>query len=264
MRTRVAVRDRDGRFGGAGLRVVLGPTCSGKTGRAVQLAKRSGAPVIAVDRIQVYEDLAITSGRPSDDELDGTVRTYLDRCVTTDRHVEMTAAEGLSRLRRLLADPPTEAILEGGSISLWRAFFAEHSSQQTVSEILLRRVANWERFASRVEQRILGLLSAQPRSMLDEVGATLIDPRSRRLVLGLLGIPELVQWCERRGIAPGALCGVTHDVQLCRSLAAHLTPAWVQHAQMQQAVFERLLWPYDVAIERLEDLDPASDAGAMR
>ena len=259
MRSIVAAKGREEASGGvAGLRLILGPTCSGKTGRAVRLAQESGALVLAVDRIQVYEDLAITSGRPSAGELDGTARIYLDHRVTTGWPVEMTAAEGLRRLRRLIADASSaEVILEGGSISLWRAFFAECYVQESVSEIIVRRVADWERFAHRVEQRILGLLGSQSRSMLDELAATLTDDRSRRLVLGLVGIRELMEWSERRCIAPKALSDVKHDSKMCRSLAAHLTPAWLDYARLQQAAFKRLLPAYDHAVELVEDLDTA-------
>jgi tRNA A37 N6-isopentenylltransferase MiaA len=244
--------------------VILGPTCSGKTGRAVQLAKKSGAPVIAVDRIQVYEDLAITSGRPSDDELGGTARTYLDHRLTTSSPVEMTAAEGLRRLRRLIAQAPSGAILEGGSISLWETFFAERDAQGNVSTIIVRRIADWQRFARRVEQRILGLLGSPSRSMLDELGATLTDHRSRRLVLGTVGIRQLQEWTERRHIAPEALSDVKHDLEMCQSLAAHMTPAWVYHARMQQATFERLLAAHDHAVELVEDLDAVSSSEGAR
>lgn len=220
--------------------------------------------MIAIDRIQVYEDLATTSGRPSDDELDGTVRIYLDRRVTTSSPVEMTAAEGLRRLRRLITDAPSGVILEGGSISSWRAFFVERYAQENVSEIIGRRVADWERFTRRVERRILELLRAQPRSMLDELEVTLTDHRSRRLVLGTVGIRELQEWSERRCIAPEALSDVKHDLEMCRSLAAHMTPAWVHHARMQQAVFERFLPIYDHTVELVEDLDAADSAEGTR
>jgi len=255
MKSQVAAKGHGGGPDDVGLRVILGPTCCGKTGRAVHLAKESGAPVIAVDRIQVYEDLAIASGRPPDDELDGTTRIYLDHRVTTSWPVEMTAAEGLRRLRRLITDAPPGVILEGGSISLWRGFFAERYAQANVSEIVVRRVDDWHRFARRVEQRILELLRSEPRSMLDELEVTLTDHRSRRLVLGMVGMRELHEWTERQCVAPESLGDVKHDLEMCRSLAAHVTPAWVRHAQMQQAAFERFLPEYEHAVEPVQDLD---------
>lgn len=229
----------------AGLRLIMGPTSSGKTTRSVQLAQESGAPVIVVDRVQVYDDLAATSGRPSADEIEGTTRVYLDHRVTTSWPTEMSAAEGLSRLRRLIADARPGAILEGGSTSMWKSFFAERNAPQLVSEIIVRRVADWQWFAREVEQRISGLLG----TMLDELAATLSDPRTRAIVLGMVGPGEVHEWSARQGIALKELGQIKNDVAMCLSLAKHMTPGWVAYAQMQQAVFERLLAGYDYTVE---------------
>jgi len=50
------------------LALIAGPTASGKSARALELAERSGGTIINVDASQVYRDLRILSARPSQEE----------------------------------------------------------------------------------------------------------------------------------------------------------------------------------------------------
>ena len=49
--------------------LIAGPTASGKTSAAIELAQTSDAVIINADSMQVYEDLRIVSARPSDEEI---------------------------------------------------------------------------------------------------------------------------------------------------------------------------------------------------
>ena len=53
------------------LLIVAGPTASGKTALAVQLAKAFDAEVISADSMQVYRDISIGTARPTPEEMDG-------------------------------------------------------------------------------------------------------------------------------------------------------------------------------------------------
>jgi len=50
------------------LALIAGPTASGKSARALELAERSGGTIINADASQVYRDLRILSARPSEEE----------------------------------------------------------------------------------------------------------------------------------------------------------------------------------------------------
>jgi tRNA dimethylallyltransferase len=50
------------------LALIAGPTASGKSARALELAEREGGTVINADASQVYRDLRILSARPTDEE----------------------------------------------------------------------------------------------------------------------------------------------------------------------------------------------------
>lgn len=52
---------------------VIGPTASGKTGLAVNIAKKFGGEVISADSMQIYSELTIGTAKPTEKEMDGIV-----------------------------------------------------------------------------------------------------------------------------------------------------------------------------------------------
>jgi tRNA dimethylallyltransferase len=51
------------------LLTIVGPTASGKTALAVELAERLGGEVVSADSVQIYREFDIGSGKPTADEL---------------------------------------------------------------------------------------------------------------------------------------------------------------------------------------------------
>ncbi|AJY46701.1 tRNA (adenosine(37)-N6)-dimethylallyltransferase MiaA [Martelella endophytica] len=51
--------------------LITGPTASGKSALALELAKASGGVVVNADSMQVYDTLRVLTARPSEDEMDG-------------------------------------------------------------------------------------------------------------------------------------------------------------------------------------------------
>src|SRR5690606_11205544 len=51
--------------------LIVGPTASGKSALALQLAKKQPSVIINADSAQVYADLRILSARPSEEEMAG-------------------------------------------------------------------------------------------------------------------------------------------------------------------------------------------------
>jgi tRNA dimethylallyltransferase len=58
--------------------VIVGPTASGKTGAAIELAKRINGEIISADSVQVYRGLDIGSGKISDAEMQGIPHHLID------------------------------------------------------------------------------------------------------------------------------------------------------------------------------------------
>jgi adenylate dimethylallyltransferase len=233
------------------IHLIVGPTSTEKTARSIELAKALEAPVVAMDRIQIYDDLAVTSGRPSELELEGTRRLYLDHRLASADCAEMPATTALEKLREMLAQIEGDVILEGGSISLWQAFFAVAGNAAVFGDVVVRKISEWPKFTSHVSSRILRLLRASPWSMLDELSGALANAKPGGLVLGLVGVPEVLAWCVERGVSAKMLPELKSDLGACRSLAERIAPAWAAYTCMQQASFEILLRERNHVVENV-------------
>ena len=58
--------------------VVCGPTASGKTGIAVELAKRYNGEVVSADSMQIYKNLSIATAKPDEHEMQGIPHHMID------------------------------------------------------------------------------------------------------------------------------------------------------------------------------------------
>ncbi len=66
---RIGLRELEERARAGSLVAIVGPTASGKTELAAELAERVGGEVVSVDSVQVYLRFDIGSGKPTGDEL---------------------------------------------------------------------------------------------------------------------------------------------------------------------------------------------------
>lgn len=60
------------------LLAVVGPTASGKTALAVELAKRYNGEVVSADSMQIYKGLSVVTAKPTEDEMQGVVHHLID------------------------------------------------------------------------------------------------------------------------------------------------------------------------------------------
>lgn len=95
--------------------VIAGPTGSGKSDLAVELAARFGSPIISTDSRQVFRGMAIGTAQPTEAQL-AAVRHYFiaDREVTDDYTAGRFEKEALELLEQLWADH-RYVIAAGGS-----------------------------------------------------------------------------------------------------------------------------------------------------
>ena len=63
---------------------IAGPTASGKTALAVELAKKLGGEVVSCDSMYVYRRMNIGTAKPSQDEMQGIVHHMIDVCEPTE------------------------------------------------------------------------------------------------------------------------------------------------------------------------------------
>lgn len=57
---------------------VVGPTASGKTGYAIELAKKCGGEVVSCDSMQIYKHMNIGTAKPTQEEMDGIPHHMID------------------------------------------------------------------------------------------------------------------------------------------------------------------------------------------
>jgi len=100
------------------LLVITGPTASGKTGAAVELAEAFSCELVGADSVQVYRGFDIGSSKPSVTELRGVRHHMLDVCAPDE---ELDAASFARLADAAIADIRARgkrAIVVGGS-GLW-------------------------------------------------------------------------------------------------------------------------------------------------
>ena len=84
---------------------VVGPTASGKTALAVELAKATGGEVVSCDSMQIYRRLNIGTAKPTMEEMQGIRHHMIDICepdepFSVGRYVEMATPIVEDILRR--------------------------------------------------------------------------------------------------------------------------------------------------------------------
>ncbi len=80
---------------------VVGPTASGKSRLAVELAKKHNGEIISADSRQIYKEFDIATAKPSEDEKAGIVHHLIDIIEPTQ---EFTVADFTDRAQQLIED----------------------------------------------------------------------------------------------------------------------------------------------------------------
>ena len=79
--------------------VVQGPTASGKTNLAIELALKLKTEIISADSRQFYKELSIGTAKPNEEELTQVKHHFIDSFSIQD---EITAAEFAKRAELIL------------------------------------------------------------------------------------------------------------------------------------------------------------------
>ncbi len=66
--------------------IIAGPTASGKTALAIQLAKAIGGEVVSADSMQIYSDVAVGTARPTIEEMDGVIHHLMGFLPLNDKY----------------------------------------------------------------------------------------------------------------------------------------------------------------------------------
>lgn len=102
---------------------VLGPTASGKTDWAIQIARHFGAEILSCDSRQFYRELKIGVARPSEEELSQVKHHFIaDRSIQHPLNAGEYEREALNLLEELFAKNSVQVVV-GGSGLFARALF---------------------------------------------------------------------------------------------------------------------------------------------
>ncbi len=155
---------------------VLGPTASGKTSLAIEIALRLGAEIISADSIQVYRGMNIGTAKPTVIERRGVVHHLID--VVEPEH-EFTVAEYRRLGREVIDSTETPLIITGGSGLHFRALVDPMSFAPTDEQLR----ADLEELD--LDELVARLLAA------DQEAAAHVDLVNKRRVVRALEIAEL-------------------------------------------------------------------------
>ena len=161
------------------MRVLLGPTASGKTAVAIPLAMRLDAEIVSVDSRQIFRGMEIGSAAPTSEER-ARVRHHL--VAEVDPRDGMTAGEFGRRARVVLADIEArgkEALLVGGSGLYLRAVLGG------LDENLPRDMRVRDELRERVAKEGLASLHAELAELDPETAASLSPSDTQRITRAL-------------------------------------------------------------------------------
>lgn len=158
---------------------VIGPTGSGKSTCAIELAKKRGGEVISVDSRQVYKTLDIGTEKTTQNEMRGVPHHLIDICEPEDPYSAGDFVKDASRLIEVIHSRGKTPILAGGSHFYFDALLHGLPSSTDKNDKLRKILDTWtnEELVSEIERK-------DPRR------AGELDPRNRRRLIRALEIIE--------------------------------------------------------------------------
>ena len=119
------------------LLVILGPTASGKSDLALELARRNHAEILSLDSMQVYRGMDIGTAKPTAAERAQVVHHLIDvvepdQTFTVARFVEMADA--------VIRDVPVPLIATGGTPLYYKALFEGLFEGPPADEVIRERL----------------------------------------------------------------------------------------------------------------------------
>lgn len=158
------------------LAVVTGPTASGKTALAIDLARHFGCEIVSADSRQMFRGIETGTAAPSAEELAAVPHHFIGNLELTDSYsAARYADEALETLRGLWLKNPV-AIMCGGSMMYIDAVVNGIDDLPTVSHGVRESVLNLYNRAG-----IEGITAELRR--LDPVYAGRVDPANHRRII---------------------------------------------------------------------------------
>ncbi len=157
---------------------IVGPTASGKSALALDLAERFGGQIVNVDAMAQYRGMDIGTAKPPVDERRGIPHHLFDVLdVTETATVAGYKVAATAVIERLLADDVTPVIV-GGSMMYVQGLLDDWEFPATDAQVRARYEAELERIGARALHARLGEVDPAAAS-------TILDTDGRRIVRAL-------------------------------------------------------------------------------
>ncbi len=223
---------------------IVGPTASGKSDLAVELALKFNGEVISADSRQVYRGIDIISGKITKDEMRGVPHHLLDVAPPSDTFDVVQYKE--------LADRAIADILSRGKLSILcggTGFYI----QAIVDNVVLPEVPPNHELRGRLE-KFSAVELFEKLKLLDPERAETIDSQNPRRLIRAIEITEALGKVPARGVNPQyetLTIGIETDPQKLRArINARLT-ARIDQGMIEEA---RTLHEQGLTYERMESL----------
>ena len=94
--------------------VVVGPTASGKTSLAIEIAKKYDGEIVSADSMQIYENMDIATAKPTEEEM-AEVKHHLIGFIGCDEEysVAMYKKDATEAIKRILSEGKLPVICGG-------------------------------------------------------------------------------------------------------------------------------------------------------
>lgn len=122
--------------------VVVGPTASGKTRLAIDIALKYGGEVVSADSMQIYKGMDIGTAKPTQDEMRGVPHHMLD---IAEPDMSFSVAQYVKDAHRVIADINSRGkvpILAGGTGLYVNSLVDNVKFGETIRDEQLRRSLN--------------------------------------------------------------------------------------------------------------------------
>src|SRR3954454_309454 len=195
----VATKDMDAHHKSGKAVLIAGPTASGKSALAFELAQKAGGVIINADSMQVYRDLRIITARPTaQEEAQVPHRLYGQ----VDAAVNFSAGSWLNDAAKALADARAQArlpIFVGGSGLYFKALTRGLSAVPPIAPAIRDSVR------ARLERHGVEALHAECERR-DPASAQRLKPRDRTRIARTLEVieatvPFVIDW-HHEGLPP--------------------------------------------------------------
>ncbi|MFI6549416.1 isopentenyl transferase family protein [Streptomyces prunicolor] len=222
--------------------LIAGPTGVGKSARASELARSTGAPVVVADRIQCFTELATTSARAGADT-PGVRRVWLcDRSVSEGDYPATEAVESLVEKIAELGLSAPSVIIEGGSISLLTLFVRRLPELPWhITTQLLTRPPDMALYLKALTVRAHAMLhpAAPQRSLLEELAGLWADPANRWFAASVNGFEAALEWCAKHSLDPESSAIENLPKELLAELENMIAVRHAEHGGDQETAFRR-------------------------